>query len=62
MIEIQNAQGPCPTSEVNAAGETREQERRRQEAFDRWLAEQSITVSRHFAMADYGSMRRPLSW
>ncbi|WP_212538437.1 hypothetical protein [Thetidibacter halocola] len=46
----------------NAAGETPQEERRRKRAFDEWLRKQSLPSSRYFAMADYGSMSRPLTW
>lgn len=46
----------------NAAGETLQEERQRQEAFDRWLSTQPVRSSRYLAMADYGSLRRPLTW
>lgn len=50
------------TARRNAAGETLQEERQRQEAFDLWLATQPIRSSRYLAMADYGSLRRPLTW
>jgi len=46
----------------NAAGETPQEERRRKQAFDQWLKKQSMPSSRCFAMANYGSMGRSLTW
>ena len=46
----------------NAAGETPQEERRRKEAFDQWLKKQPMPSSRYFAMANYGSLWRPLTW
>ena len=46
----------------NTAGETPHEARRRKKAFDDWLKKQPVPSSRYFAMADYGSMKRPLTW
>lgn len=46
----------------NVAGETPQEERNRKRVFDQWLKKQPMPSSRCFAMANYGSIGRPLTW